>query len=89
MRKREGSHSKYKGRYFIAFYDKTGENLLYMFDNVREILKFQGKPLTRQNINHVNVRLYRALKTDTHFVTFLTDEVMRVYIFDENEEEEF
>ena len=89
MRKREGSHSMYKGRYFIAFYDKTGENLLYMFDNVREILKFQGKPLTRQNINHVNVRLYRALKTDTHFVTFLTDEVMRVYIFDENEEEEF
>lgn len=89
MSKRKGSHSMYKGRYFIVFYDKTGENLLYMFDNVREILKFQGKPLTRQNINHVNVRLYRALKTDTHFVTFLTDEVMRVYIFDENEEEEF
>lgn len=89
MSKRKGSRSMYKGRYFIVFYDKTGENLLYMFDNVREILKFQGKPLTRQNINHVNVRLYRALKTDTHFVTFLTDEVMRVYIFDENEEEEF
>lgn len=89
MSKRKGSHSMYKGRYFIVFYDKTGENLLYMFDNVREILKFQGKPLTRQNINYVNVRLYRALKTDTHFVTFLTDEVMRVYIFDENEEEEF
>lgn len=86
---REGPHSKYKGRYFIAFYDKTGENLLHMFDNAREILKFQGKPLTRQNVNHVNVRLYRALKTDTHFVTFLTGEVMRVYIFDENEEEEF
>ena len=89
MSKRKGSHSMYKGRYFIVFYDKTGENLLYMFDNVREILKFQGKPLTRQNINHVNVRLYRALKTDTHFMTFLTGEVMRVYIFDVNEEEEF
>ena len=89
MSKRKGSHSMYKGRYFIVFYDKTGENLLYMFDNVREILKFQGKPLTRQNINYVNVRLYRALKTDTRFVTFLTGEVMRVYIFDENEEEEF
>ena len=89
MRKRKGSRSMYKGRYFIVFYDKTGENLLHMFDNVREILKFQGKPLTRQNVNYVNVRLYRALKTDTHFVTFLTGEVMRVYIFDENEEEEF
>ena len=88
MCKREGPHSNYKGKYFIVFYDKTGEELLYMFDNVREILQFQGKPVTRQNINYVNVRLYRALKTDTHFVTFLTGEVMTVYIFDINEEED-
>ena len=85
---REGPHSKYKGKYFIVFYDKTGEELLYMFDNAREILQFQGKPATRQNINYINVRLYRALKTDTHFVTFLTGEVMTVYIFDIDEEED-
>lgn len=85
---REGPHSKYKGKYFIVFYDKTGEELLYMFDNAREILQFQGKPATRQNINYVNVRLYRALKTDTHFVTFLTGEVMTVYIFDIDKEED-
>ena len=80
--------SKYKGKYFIVFYDKTGEQLLYMFDNARDILRFQGKPITRQNVNHVNVRLYRALKTDTHFVTFLTGEVMRVYIFSDEEDED-
>lgn len=77
----------YKGKYFIIFYDKTGEIPLYIFDNAREILKFQNKPITKQSINHVNVRLYRALKTDTHFVTFLTGEVMRVYIFDIDDEE--
>lgn len=85
---RDGPHSNYKGRYFIVFYDKTGEHVLHIFDNVREILKFQGRPITRQNVNDVNVRLYRALKSDTHFVTFLTGQVMTVYIFDINEEEE-
>lgn len=82
------SRNQYKGHYFICFYDKTGETLLHMFDNVREILAFQKKPITKRNINQVNVRLYRALKSDTHFVTFLTGEVMTVYIFDEDSTEE-
>lgn len=78
----------YKGRYFIIFYDKTGEMPLHIFDNVKDILKFQKKPLTKENINYINVRLYRALRTKEHFVTFLTGKVMRVYIFDENSEED-
>lgn len=85
---RTGPHNKYKGHYFIVFYDKTGERVLHMFNNVREILKFQNKPITRQNVNHVNVRLYRALKTSTHFVSFLTGETMQVYIFDEDDDTE-
>ena len=83
---RRGPHRLYKGSFFIVFYDKTDTNLLYMFDNVREILKFQKKELTRQNINLTNVELYRALRSDTHFTRFLTGEVLRVYIINENEE---
>lgn len=79
---RKGPHRLYKGQYFIAFYDKTGEEFMYSFDNVREIVKFQGKLLTRTNINLVNVELYRALKSEEHFVRFLTGEIMRVYIID-------
>lgn len=78
----------YKGRYFIVFYDKTDEHLLYMFDNVREILKFQNKEITRKNCNLIQVELRRALQTDTHFVRFLTGEVMRVYIINEEDDEE-
>ena len=85
---RTGTHKLYKGRYFIAFYDKTDQQFLYSFDNVREILQFQGKEVTRQNVNLVNVEIYRALKTDTHFTTFLTGDVMRVYIIDALDEEE-
>ena len=77
---RRGSHKYYKGAFFIVFYDKTDEYLLYMFDNVREILEYMKKPVTRTNINIINNELYRALKTETHFTRFLTGEVLRVYI---------
>lgn len=81
---RKGTHKYYKGSFFIVFYDKTDEWLLYIFDNVREILQFMRKPLTRQNVNIINNEIYRALKTDTHFTRFLTGEVMRVYVMRED-----
>ena len=70
----------YKGRFFLVFYDKSDENLKYMFDNVRDILKFMGQEVTRLNVNRVNVELYRALSSKEHFCRFLTGEVLRVYI---------
>lgn len=70
----------YKGKYFLAFYDKTDEQLEYIFENVRDILKFMGKEITRQNVNLINVELYRALSTEEHFCRFLTGEVLRVYM---------
>lgn len=78
----------YKGQYFITFYDKTDEVLLHLFDNVRDILKFMGKPVTRTNINAVNVLLYRALSTETHFTRFLTGQTMRVHLIDVNESDD-
>lgn len=85
---RTGTHKLYKGRYFITFYDKDDTHFLQMFDNVREILKFQHKPITRQNVNLVNVELCRALRTDTHLTRFLTGEVMRVYIIDASDNDD-
>lgn len=72
----------YKRKFLIVFYDKTDEIFRYMFDNVREILKFQNRECTQQNIKQVQVELYRALKSKEHFTRFLTGEVMRVYIID-------
>lgn len=83
---RRGTRSLYKGKYFIVFYDKTDTYLQYMFDNVRDILLFQEKPLTRTNINLINVELYRALSSKHHFTRFLTGEVLRVYIIDTSDE---
>ena len=60
----------YKEKYFIVFYSLDDEELLYMFDNVREICKFQGKELTRTNINLINVEIYRGLKRKTRVVRF-------------------
>lgn len=77
---RRGTYKYYKGSFIISFYDKTDEYLMYMFDNVREILTFMEKPITRANVNLINNELYRALKTENHFTRFLTGEVLRVYI---------
>lgn len=79
---RRGTQKLYKGHYFIVFYDETDEYLKYMFDNVRDILKFMGKALTRENVQKVNLYIVRALKRDTHFTRFLTGELLRLYIID-------
>lgn len=81
-----GTHKLYKGKYFIVFYDRADSQLLHSFDNVREILRFQNKPITRQNVNYVNVELYVALKNASHFTRFLTGEIMRVYIIEADDE---
>lgn len=81
------NNNLYKGKYFIVFYDKTDEHLLYMFNNVKEILDFKKKEVNRNNIILVNVELYRALKSEFHFTRFLTGDVMRVYIIEDKEDE--
>lgn len=83
---RYGPRQYYKGSFFIIFYDKTDEIPLHIFDNVREILNYQKKELTRHNINQINVELYRALKSGNHFTRFLTGKLMRVYIINLKED---
>ena len=79
----------YKNKYFIVFYDKTDEKFLYMFDNIREILKFQKKELTSENVQAIKNNLYWALRSQEHFVYWLIPkQVMRVYIIDATEEVE-
>ena len=75
----------YKSKYFIAFYSLDEEELLYTFDNVREICQFQSNKPTRANINLINVEIYRGLKRKNRLVKFLTGEPMKIYIYDTEE----
>lgn len=84
---RRGTHKQYKGKYFIIFYNEE-DWPIHIFNNVREILEFMKKPLTRQNINLINVELYRALKNEEPYTQFLTGKRMKVYIIDCEDEEE-
>lgn len=70
----------YKRAYFIVFYDKTDMYLEYSFDNIDEILKFMKKEKTPNNVKVIQNELYRALKSEEHFCTFLTGKTLRVYI---------
>lgn len=76
----------YKNRYCLAFYDKTDESLLHLFDNVVEILSFQKKEINAKNKQIVGIELCRALRHKEHFCNFLTGKLMRVYLIDMAEE---
>lgn len=77
----------YKGRYIIVFYDKEDNDLLYVFNNVKEILQFQKKEVNKQNLNIMNINLYNALNRDDNTCNFLIKGIpMRVYIVDLKEE---
>lgn len=77
----------YKERYIIAFYDRDGEYIEEMFDNVRDILKYCNKEITNRNVNIIDIELYRALKRENH-ETWILGKLNRVYIIDIREEEE-
>ena len=87
MEQRHGPTKYYNGRYFLAFYDSSDEHLLYTFDNVKEILRFQKKEISRKNVHLVDKALCIALRRDKHQCEFLTGSQMRVYLVDLNEED--
>ena len=76
----------YKNKYFIVFYDKDDEEFLYTFNNVHEILKFQNKEINHQNVNLINVEIYRGLKRKGNLCKFLTGETMTIHIYDVDED---
>ena len=79
---RQGQTKLYKGHYFIVFYDETDEILMYMFDNVREILRYLNKPITRENVLKISKCICVALRTETHITRVIKGKPLRVYIID-------
>lgn len=80
-----GPYSRYKKRFLIAFYDEKGENFIEVFANVREILVYQGKEITRQNVNYLNIHLYRALNWYDHRTSILNGKKMTVWLVEDDE----
>lgn len=83
---RTGPRKFYKGKYGLAFYDKTDERFLYVFDNVKEILQFENREINRHTVHQVNKQLYKALKSEEHFI-MLNGIVTRVYLVELEEDE--
>lgn len=77
---RSRARKYYKGKFFIVFYDKDDEVLEEMFDNVRDILKYQKREVNRKNVNMINVEIYLALRRKGHFTRMLDGRLLRVYL---------
>lgn len=84
---RKGPQSLYKGRFAIVFYDKTGEQYINSFNNIREILAFKGEEITRSSINKMNVILCKELKTDNHHTRLLDGTLMTVWLVNDNDDD--
>ena len=79
----------YKGKYFLVFYDESDEELLYLFDNVNQLCDHLKLERTKRNINNLNVQLFHALRSDTHFFKMDSHEICRVYMISADDEDEY
>lgn len=70
----------YKGAFLIAFYDIDDNELMYLFDNVNEVLKFMKKPQTPENLQLVRTEIYRGLRRKDNFTRFLTGEILKIFL---------
>ena len=71
----------YKGKYFIAFYDKDGEEFVNCFDSIYQILTYLKRPCTKKEYNIIHTAIYKALKTDT-LIYFLDRQPRKVYLIE-------
>lgn len=78
----------FKGRYCIAFYDVKTEDLLHVFNNLKEIIKYNGEEITPKAYNFMKIGLYKALKREHHTTRMLGGVLMQVYLIDINEDED-
>lgn len=83
-----GARKYYKDKYFLVFYDKADEELLYLFDNVNQLCDHLKLERTRRNVNNLNVRLFHALRSETHFFRMSAHETCRVYMISVDDEED-
>lgn len=78
----------FKGRYFIVFYAEDNDTFVEYFDNIKEICKYKQLELTPQNLNLVQVELYRALRRDDHSTKMLNGRKMYVYLIDVEDDDD-
>ena len=72
----------YKNKYYIAFYDRHGEDFVALFDNIHEILNYKNIKFSRAEYNKHMIELYRSLRSDNHFTKMLTGKLMTVWLVD-------
>ena len=77
----------YKKKYCITFYDASDENVVAIFDNIKQICEYKKKALTNSNVNLISVELYRALKREDASTRMLDGSLMHVYLIEADIEE--
>ena len=75
----------YKNKYYIAFYDRHGEEFIEIFDNIHEILKYKKINFTSREYSKHVVELYRSLRSEKHYTKMLNGTLMTVWLVDKED----
>jgi len=78
----EQKEKYYKKRYMICFYDANDEFILYQFDNINQILRFQRKEVNKKNANYIAIQIYKSQQRKNHFCKFLNGQPMTCQLID-------
>ena len=71
----------YKNKYFLAFYDKSGEEFIDCFDSIKDIAKYLKIDVTNKNkMNNLYANIYYAIKEN--MTTKILGKPMKIYLID-------
>lgn len=84
----KGPYSRYKGKYLIAFYDKTGEDFIAIFNNIRELLQYKKLDVTRENVQTYARYIYYAINQNNHNTRLLDGSTMTVWLVPDDESDD-
>lgn len=83
-----GPYSRYKGHYLIAFYDKSGEDFIAVFNNIREILQYKKIEVSRDNVKLYAQYIYYAINNNNHNTRMLNGTAMTIWLVPDDESDD-
>lgn len=86
--KKERPEKLYKDKYVIMFYEKDDDTFKYQFNNLRQVCKELGWPITRNNMNRIQVDIYRSIRKHNHQTNLFKGQCLKVYIVDVVDEDD-
>lgn len=72
----------YNNKYALAFYENDDETFLFMVNNIKELCDYLKMEPTHNNLNLLQVKVFRGLRRSNHVIRFNHGKRLHVYLID-------